>query len=96
MVDVAPVVNKAEVRARVRDAESHIRALGVRRLALFGSFVREAANPESDVDLLVEFDPPRRPSTTCLPSVTSSRPPWAVASRSSRRQPSVRSSGRTS
>jgi uncharacterized protein len=29
---------------------------GVRSLALFGSVVRNEATPESDVDLLVEFD----------------------------------------
>lgn len=37
-----------------RNAE-HLRVLGVQRLGLFGSFVREDQGPESDVDLLVEF-----------------------------------------
>lgn len=46
--------------ARLRQAEDRIRSLGVRRLALFGSFVREEARPESDVDLLVDFDPARK------------------------------------
>ena len=32
-----------------------MRALGVRRLALFGSFARDEGRAESDVDLLVEF-----------------------------------------
>jgi len=31
---------------------------GVRELALFGSYVRGEATPESDLDLLVEFDNP--------------------------------------
>jgi uncharacterized protein len=31
---------------------------GVKSLALFGSVVRDEANPASDVDLLVEFDRP--------------------------------------
>jgi len=43
--------------ARLRAAEAEIRALGVRRLALFGSVLRGDARPDSDVDLLVEFDP---------------------------------------
>ena len=30
--------------------------LGVKRLALFGSAARDEAGPQSDVDLLVEFD----------------------------------------
>jgi uncharacterized protein len=38
-------------------SESEIRALGVARLALFGSIVRGDARPDSDVDLLVQFFP---------------------------------------
>jgi len=38
-------------------SESEIRALGVARLALFGSVLRGDARPDSDVDLLVEFSP---------------------------------------
>ena len=37
-----------------------IRNLGVERLALFGSFVRDQASAESDVDFLVEFAPGRK------------------------------------
>jgi len=57
---MTPVVAKDQVVARVRDAESRIRELGVLRLALFGSFVRGAAGPDSDVDFLVEFDPRKK------------------------------------
>lgn len=32
--------------------------LGIRSLALFGSFARDEAGPDSDIDLLVEFDHP--------------------------------------
>jgi hypothetical protein len=32
---------------------------GIRRLALFGSALREDFGPESDVDVLVEFEPGR-------------------------------------
>lgn len=42
---------------RLRDAEPEIRALGVERLALFGSVLRDEACPESDVDLHVGFAP---------------------------------------
>jgi predicted nucleotidyltransferase len=45
------------VAERLRGAEGEIRALGVRRLALFGSFVRGEAGDDSDVDFLVEFAP---------------------------------------
>ena len=40
--------------------QSEIRAFGVRRLGLFGSFVRGEQRAESDVDLLVEFDHGRK------------------------------------
>jgi predicted nucleotidyltransferase len=35
--------------------EPDIRALGVTRLALFGSVARDEAGPDSDVDILVQF-----------------------------------------
>ena len=38
-------------------SEPEIRALGVARLALFGSVLRNQARPDSDVDLLVQFTP---------------------------------------
>ena len=34
---------------------------GVRRLALFGSVARNVARPDSDVDVLVDFDGPATP-----------------------------------
>ncbi len=42
---------------RLQRIEADIRRLGVRRLALFGSVVRDEARPDSDVDVLVEFVP---------------------------------------
>jgi predicted nucleotidyltransferase len=38
-------------------AEREVRALGVARLALFGSVLRDEARPDSDVDILVQFAP---------------------------------------
>ena len=51
---------RADVIERVKNAEAQIAGLGVRRLALFGSVVRDEARPDSDVDILVEFDPSRK------------------------------------
>ena len=45
------------VQARLHEVEADMFGLGVRRLALFGSVLRNEARPESDVDLLVEFAP---------------------------------------
>lgn len=33
----------------------------IRKLSLFGSVLKDAARPDSDVDLLVEFDPGEEP-----------------------------------
>ena len=38
----------------------------IRRLALFGSQLKGTAGPESDVDLLVEFDPDNMPGLIAL------------------------------
>jgi predicted nucleotidyltransferase len=35
---------------------------GIRRLSLFGSVLKGTARPDSDVDLLVEFEPGAKPS----------------------------------
>lgn len=51
----ASAASRSEVIRRLQSAETEIRGLGVRRLALFGSIVRGEARAESDVDLLVEF-----------------------------------------
>lgn len=40
--------------------QSRLRALGVKRIGLFGSFVRGEQHLDSDIDLLVEFEPGRK------------------------------------
>lgn len=50
-------LTRAQAVSRLLAAESQIRALGVRRLALFGSVARNEATPDSDVDILVHFEP---------------------------------------
>ncbi len=47
--------------ARERIA-SFCREHGITRLAVFGSALRDSFGPDSDVDLLVEFDPQRIPT----------------------------------
>lgn len=42
---------------------------GVRRLALFGSALRDDFRSDSDVDVLVEFDPNRTPGLLSLASM---------------------------
>ena len=47
-----------EAIAILRAHLQELRGLGVRRLAIFGSVARNEAKADSDVDLLVEFEPP--------------------------------------
>ena len=46
------------ILAVIREHEPELRHHGVRSLALFGSAARDELTPESDVDVLVEFDGP--------------------------------------
>lgn len=48
-------LTREQVRERILASEADIRVLGVRRLALFGSVLRDEARADSDVDFLVEF-----------------------------------------
>lgn len=51
----SPVLSHAEAVQRLSSHEREIRALGVRRLALFGSVLHGHPREDSDVDLLVQF-----------------------------------------
>lgn len=59
-------LSAAEVTEKLKASESDVRALGVRRLALFGSVLHGDARPDSDVDMLVEFDPGEKTYTRFL------------------------------
>jgi len=52
-----PVASKIEIAERLKEASGRMLPLGVSRLSLFGSWVRDAGHAASDVDLLVEFLP---------------------------------------
>jgi hypothetical protein len=51
------VQTKEHVFTLLQDHAHQIRQFGVKRLGLFGSFVRQQHDAESDVDVLVEFVP---------------------------------------
>ena len=51
------VKTKQDVFDILHKYRGDIRALGVRRCGVFGSFARDRATSESDVDVLVEFEP---------------------------------------
>ena len=54
------VNTKLDILNILDEYRDHLRALGVRRIGLFGSFVRGEQRPDSDIDLLVEFEPARK------------------------------------
>ncbi len=51
-------MNRDQVLAILTAHQSELRELGVKSLDLFGSVARDEANPDSDVDFLVEFVEP--------------------------------------
>lgn len=55
-----PVQTKQELLDRLQACGPKLRGFGVRRLGLFGSFVRDEANADSDVDFLIDFSPPEK------------------------------------
>src|SRR5438105_3394343 len=55
-MDGTPLTRNQAIE-RILASENEIRDLGVERLSLFGSVLRNGARPDSDVDLLVQFSP---------------------------------------
>jgi predicted nucleotidyltransferase len=49
-------LTKADLLRLITEHQHQIRALGVKRCGLFGSFVRGQPTNQSDVDILVEFE----------------------------------------
>ena len=50
------MLTRDEVLGRLRKDADELHRLGARWLGLFGSFARDCAGPDSDVDLLVDLD----------------------------------------
>jgi uncharacterized protein len=49
-----------EILARLRENETALRVRGVKHVALFGSCARGDNRHDSDIDIMVEFDPAAR------------------------------------
>jgi predicted nucleotidyltransferase len=52
-------MDRQDVITKLREHEPELRAAGVVHLSLFGSVARGDESPQSDVDLMAEFDPGR-------------------------------------
>ena len=50
------MLSKERILASIREHRSDLRKFGVKKLGLFGSFVRGEQQANSDIDFIVEFD----------------------------------------
>lgn len=53
---VTDILTKNDVVSIIQANQNTLESFGVKRLGVFGSFVRGEQEPTSDVDLLVEFE----------------------------------------
>lgn len=54
------VQTKSELLNLLLENRASLERYGVKRYGIFGSFAREEQRPQSDVDLLVEFEPTKK------------------------------------
>ena len=52
-----PIQTKQNILLTIQQNQNQIKAFGVKKLGLFGSFVRNEQSTDSDIDILVEFEP---------------------------------------
>ena len=55
-----PIRTKQDILNVLQQNRARLKALGIRRIGLFGSFVRGEQHPDSDIDLLVELESGRK------------------------------------
>ena len=60
MLATTPVPSKEKIISLIKANQKQIRSFGVERLGLFGSVVHGRQKTNSDVDVLVEFDPKQK------------------------------------
>src|ERR1700751_5306326 len=53
-------MTRLEAVGKLKDRASAIKALGATSLYLFGSTIRDEAQPQSDLDVFIDYDPASR------------------------------------
>ena len=61
-----PVLTKATVLAALRQHRTEMLGLGVKTIALFGSYAKDTFTDSSDLDFVVEFSAPTYENFTAL------------------------------
>ncbi len=51
------ITKKQDLIQLLQEHQDHLETFGVCQFGIFGSFVRDQVNDESDVDILVKFEP---------------------------------------
>lgn len=51
-------MNRAELLGKLRELKPWLESHGISRVRIFGSYARDEARPDSDIDLLVDFSKP--------------------------------------
>jgi len=54
------MLNKKIIMKSIQDNLDEVKRYGIRRIGVFGSFVRSSQNEKSDIDVLVEFYPDKK------------------------------------
>ena len=54
------MIKKNEILEILEENRKDIRLFGVKRIGVFGSFVRGASTTKSDIDILIEFHPGKK------------------------------------
>jgi len=62
LVLYSAAMSRDEILARLREFEPALRERGIAHAALFGSAARGDNGPDSDIDIMVEFDPEAYPN----------------------------------
>jgi predicted nucleotidyltransferase len=60
------VRTKQDILRILQDSQTNLRVFGVKRIGLFGSYVRGEQRPGSDIDFLVEFETGRKTFDTFI------------------------------
>jgi len=52
--------NKEQIISLIQSNSEHIRSFGIKKIGLFGSFVKNQQTNNSDIDIIVEFEKDRK------------------------------------